>query len=104
MRIIIFLQWVMALAACSTPSQPGVTTSQAQVEEPAVVASPAMEWVASPWVPSYGATVDGPLPNILIIGDSISVQYTEATYDLLKDRYDVHHMLDNGRNSYYTRQ
>lgn len=46
--------------------------------------------------------VDNPeLPNVLIIGDSISIGYTVEVRKLLKNKADVYRIKTNGRNSKY---
>lgn len=51
---------------------------------------------------THGATSDGSLPNILVIGDSISIGWISPVYDALKEEYDISLPMVNGRNSYYS--
>lgn len=47
--------------------------------------------------PAYATVTDDPkLPRVLLIGDSISIGYTVATRELLKDKANVHRILTNG--------
>lgn len=47
--------------------------------------------------PAYREVIDDPnLPNVLLIGDSISIGYTVATQDLLKGVANVHRIGENG--------
>ncbi|OYW17714.1 MAG: hypothetical protein B7Z55_11990 [Planctomycetales bacterium 12-60-4] len=47
--------------------------------------------------PAFAAVTDDPaLPRVLLIGDSISIGYTLAVRDLLKDQANVHRIPTNG--------
>lgn len=47
--------------------------------------------------PAFAKVTDNPdLPRVLLIGDSISVGYTVATRELLKDKANVHRIMTNG--------
>ncbi len=47
--------------------------------------------------PAFAKVTDNPdLPRVLLIGDSISIGYTVATRELLKDKANVHRILTNG--------
>ena len=61
-------------------------------------------WVETPEEPNFGSSVDTPNPDVLIIGDSISIGYTGPLIKTIGDKYDVRHPADNCRNSYYTLQ
>lgn len=64
----------------------------AQSEKPAPQKKPARKPN-----PAFRAVVDQPgQPNVLIIGDSISIGYTVPVQDLLKDRMNVHRIPVNG--------
>lgn len=60
------------------------------------------EWVQTP-SNEYGSEFNSELPNILVIGDSISIGLTGPLNELMSG-YDVFHPADNCRNSYFTRQ
>jgi len=50
--------------------------------------------------PAFAYVDDDPdLPRILLIGDSISIQYTSAVRDLLKGKANVHRIPKNGENT-----
>jgi len=50
----------------------------------------------------YGRITDTFLPNVLVLGDSISIGYTGPVSEILGDVYDVRHPDENCKNSYYT--
>lgn len=50
---------------------------------------------------SVSATADGDLPEVLVIGDSISIGYFEPTKELLAGTAEVHHNPGNARHSTY---
>lgn len=94
MKISMALTLLVSLAACGG-------CGKSNSPDPTPSPSPSSGWVQTPPFVD-GATVDGPLPNILSVGDSISGGYVSFLYDRLKDQYDVHHSTDNDRNSFYT--
>ena len=91
----------LTLIGCAHQSSPSVPPSDAAAPTP--TATPG--WTQTPQladVNPYGATVDGPLPNLLVVGDSISAGYTGPLYRKLINEFDVHHSFDNDRNTFYT--
>ncbi len=117
-RIALALYALAYLSACQKPT-PAAPAPVVAIQEPYTVPSeaPSPEPSAEPTpVPSpsptppwnqtpeheWGAPVDTALPNVRVLGDSISVGYTDALYDILKDEYDVMHPQDNCRNTVYT--
>lgn len=93
---------ISTCSSCGTDKAQVVVDATLPSPQPVPEATPTHPWVQTPWTPSWGASKDGPLPNVLVLGDSISIGYTGATYDLLKDQFDVMHPADNCRNSSYT--
>ncbi len=92
---------ILAQMGCASKT-PDTVVAVAAEPTPSPTPSP---WVQSPPSPAefpYGAPVDGPLPNVLMVGDSITHMYTGYLYDILKGSYDVHTTNDNCRNSFYT--
>lgn len=61
-----------------------------------------LPWVETPEPPNFGTAVDTANPNVLVLGDSISIGYTGPVISLLGSEYDIMHPADNCRNSYYT--
>lgn len=59
-------------------------------------------WVETPKTIDWGTLIDTDKPNVMVIGDSISIGLTGPLKDLLINSYDVFHPLDNCRNSTYT--
>lgn len=90
LRLIVFAMF-FCLAGCS----------QKPVDERVTIAATPSP-IPEPLPPIYGAETDGPLPNVLSIGDSISGGYIRWVAQSLADRYDVHHPNDNCRNTVYT--
>lgn len=61
-------------------------------------------WVETPEPPNFGNNIDTSNPNMLILGDSISIGYTGPLIKILGDKFDIRHPVENCRNSYYTLQ
>lgn len=59
-------------------------------------------WVATPLAPNWGSAKDTANPNLLVLGDSISIGYTGPLIELLGSQYDIMHPADNCRNTTYT--
>lgn len=110
----LLLSFVIFCSGCSpiapSTSQPLVgasplVSSQLDPIEPQLAPSPSPTppWNQTP-EQEWGAPTDTPLPNLVVVGDSISIGYTGPLYALLGSEYDVRHPQDNGRNSWYTSQ
>ena len=53
--------------------------------------------------PAFEYVKDNPnLPRVLLIGDSISIQYTKAVRELLKDKANVYRVTANASNTTFT--
>ena len=82
----------LTLIGCSSPEV---------VENGPTQTEPEKEWVQTPTT-NWGKNYNTELPNILVIGDSISIGITGPLSRALFDEYDVFHPADNCRNSYFT--
>lgn len=92
---------VLTLSSCAPPRRAcgELQTTPAEItlaaQSSAFSASDMTACTDPPWFP----TADTALPNLLIIGDSISYGYTDYLAPLLAGRYDVFHNNCNGRTS-----
>lgn len=97
MKILLILAFTLIIG-CSPQKENTDLTASSPATEP-VQTTPEYVWVydPEPWSP----TPDTEKPNLLSIGDSISVGYITALSREMSE-YDVKHPDDNCRNSFYT--
>lgn len=90
-RFAIILVILGLMTSCYDP-----TLENSQFRKPIWVQNPDYSWI------NLGSIIDTDLPNVLILGDSIAIQYTGAVHDILVNSYDVRHTKINNRNTYFT--